>query len=195
MANHHAVLPSAALKGAKGWTDERVEKLLALNEEALSASQIATALGGITRSSVIGKLNRLGMGLKSGDAIRRAAALSPGKGPSRPAVEPAKPNLKIMGNGSVVDVPDSPRKPWVDPVALQERANAPADISQPFSGKIGPSPCKWPIGHPTSPDFHFCQKPAVVGKPYCPGHVQRAYQPRKEADPAKALMRSVRRYA
>ena len=26
--------------------------------------------------------------------------------------------------------------------------------------------CKWPIGDPTSDDFHFCGQPAHPGKPY-----------------------------
>ncbi len=36
--------------------------------------------------------------------------------------------------------------------------------------------CKWPIGHPGDPDFHFCGKPAESGMPYCAGHCAEAYQ-------------------
>jgi len=43
------------------WTDERVEKLKELWAEGLSASQIAKALGGVTRNAVIGKVHRLGL--------------------------------------------------------------------------------------------------------------------------------------
>ncbi|HVP83788.1 MAG TPA: GcrA family cell cycle regulator, partial [Rhizomicrobium sp.] len=43
-----------------GWTDERVEQLKNLWTEGLSASQIARALGGVTRNAVIGKVHRLG---------------------------------------------------------------------------------------------------------------------------------------
>lgn len=43
--------------------------------------------------------------------------------------------------------------------------------------------CKWPIGHPTDPDFHFCGKPSKPGFPYCDEHCEVAYQaqaPRRE---------------
>ena len=43
------------------WTDERVEKLKELWGEGMSASQIAKALGGVTRNAVIGKVHRLGL--------------------------------------------------------------------------------------------------------------------------------------
>ena len=41
------------------WTDERVELLKKLWSEGLSASQIATQLGGVSRNAVIGKVHRL----------------------------------------------------------------------------------------------------------------------------------------
>src|SRR6201993_369506 len=43
------------------WTDDRVEQLKSLWTEGLSASQIARALGGVTRNAVIGKVHRLGL--------------------------------------------------------------------------------------------------------------------------------------
>ena len=43
------------------WTDERVEELKKLWAEGLSASQIATRMGGVTRNAVIGKVHRLGL--------------------------------------------------------------------------------------------------------------------------------------
>ena len=43
------------------WTDDRVEQLKNLWTEGLSASQIARALGGVTRNAVIGKVHRLGL--------------------------------------------------------------------------------------------------------------------------------------
>ncbi|MGZ5850479.1 MAG: GcrA family cell cycle regulator, partial [Methyloceanibacter sp.] len=43
------------------WNDERVELLKKLWAEGLSASQIASRLGGVTRNAVIGKVHRLGL--------------------------------------------------------------------------------------------------------------------------------------
>jgi GcrA cell cycle regulator len=36
--------------------------------------------------------------------------------------------------------------------------------------------CKWPIGHPGEPDFHFCGDPVNPGFPYCVDHCGHAYQ-------------------
>ncbi len=36
--------------------------------------------------------------------------------------------------------------------------------------------CKWPVGHPGEPDFHFCGEKVNPGFPYCVEHCGRAYQ-------------------
>src|SRR6478736_2025482 len=48
------------------WTDERVELLKKLWSDGLSASQIATELGNVTRNAVIGKVHRLGLSGRAG---------------------------------------------------------------------------------------------------------------------------------
>ena len=50
--------------------------------------------------------------------------------------------------------------------------------------------CKWPIGHPGEPDFHFCGSPANPGFPYCVQHCGVAYQaqlPRRDRKPPPPL--------
>jgi GcrA cell cycle regulator len=50
--------------------------------------------------------------------------------------------------------------------------------------------CKWPIGHPGEPDFHFCGSPANPGFPYCVAHCGVAYQaqlPRRDRRPPPPL--------
>jgi GcrA cell cycle regulator len=50
--------------------------------------------------------------------------------------------------------------------------------------------CKWPIGHPGEPDFHFCGKPINPGFPYCLDHCSVAYQaqlPRRDRRPPPPL--------
>ena len=36
--------------------------------------------------------------------------------------------------------------------------------------------CRWPMGHPGEPDFHFCGDPVNPGFPYCVQHCGRAFQ-------------------
>ena len=45
----------------RNWTDDRIEQLKSLWTEGLSSTQIARALGGLTRNAVIGKVHRLGL--------------------------------------------------------------------------------------------------------------------------------------
>ena len=50
--------------------------------------------------------------------------------------------------------------------------------------------CKWPIGHPGEPDFHFCGQAANPGYPYCVAHCGVAYQaqlPRRDRRPPPPL--------
>jgi len=50
--------------------------------------------------------------------------------------------------------------------------------------------CKWPIGHPGEPDFHFCGNPSNPGFPYCVQHCGVAYQaqlPRRDRRPPPPL--------
>jgi GcrA cell cycle regulator len=37
--------------------------------------------------------------------------------------------------------------------------------------------CSWPNGEPGKPNFRFCGKVAVHGKPYCAPHCEMAYVP------------------
>ena len=41
--------------------------------------------------------------------------------------------------------------------------------------------CRWPIGDPTDPDFHFCGENTVIGKPYCTKHCEQAYTSIKDS--------------
>ena len=50
--------------------------------------------------------------------------------------------------------------------------------------------CKWPMGHPGEPDFHFCGQASNPGYPYCVEHCGVAYQaqlPRRDRRPPPPL--------
>ena len=127
------------------WTDERVEELRRLWDSGKSASEIGKILG-VSKNSVVGKAHRLK--LKSRPSpIRRTAFAKP---KSLVRKEPPKPQPEVR--------------------------NEPTPLPPPrqVAGVKGPK-CLWPIGDPGDPDFHFCEAPAVVGKPYCGEHCARAY--------------------
>ena len=50
--------------------------------------------------------------------------------------------------------------------------------------------CRWPMGHPGEPEFHFCGKSSNPGFPYCVDHCGVAYQaqlPRRDRRPPPPL--------
>lgn len=61
------------------------------------------------------------------------------------------------------------------------RRLVPAKPSADIAGKttlldLSDKVCRWPMGHPGEPDFHFCGQPVNPGFPYCVEHCGRAYQ-------------------
>jgi GcrA cell cycle regulator len=55
-----------------------------------------------------------------------------------------------------------------------ERQRGPALVA--VSPQVSsPRACAWPVGDPTTPDFHFCGGPVTPGKPYCASHCSVAY--------------------
>lgn len=75
------------------------------------------------------------------------------------------------------------------------RRLVPAKPSADIAGKtslleLNDRVCKWPIGHPGEPDFHFCGDPINPGFPYCLDHCSIAYQaqlPRRDRRPPPPL--------
>ena len=162
------------------WNDERVDVLKKLWADGLSASQIAGRLGGVTRNAVIGKVHRLGLSGR--------ATTSRMKSP-RPRLR-VHANRRIMKQrvpGSAANTPlrslyMNDMEPYVPPaeelvIPLAERK---------YIQTLTESSCRWPIGDPQQPEFHFCGKSKIPGLPYCEVHARRAFQPpqarRRERD-------------
>jgi hypothetical protein len=36
--------------------------------------------------------------------------------------------------------------------------------------------CRWPLGDPAEPDFHYCGERPLIGQPYCDMHDAQSYQ-------------------
>lgn len=75
------------------------------------------------------------------------------------------------------------------------RRLVPAKPSAEIAGKtslldLNEKICKWPLGHPGEPDFHFCGDKVNPGFPYCVAHCGHAYQaqlPRRDRRPPPPL--------
>ncbi len=140
---------------ALNWTDDRVEHLKCLWQEGLSASQVAAALGGVTRNAVIGKVHRLGLAGRGDNSqtIRPRVSRAP------------RPSRSVQTAVVLVEV---------DPLPL-------ADGSFATMQTIDKPMCRWPIGDPMKADFHFCGQPHKEGSPYCEVHAARAHRPSSKA--------------
>lgn len=199
------------------WTDERIETLKTMWESGQTASQIAEALGGVSRNAVIGKAHRLGLQSRPSPVVPKEAEAKP-----EPVVVAAPPPPPPPAPPPVARQPEPPRPapaasavalpPTPDPRALAEaqqpmvRSVGPGGFVRQAPGEqqppIAPAPprrlvpakpapemagktslldlndkiCKWPLGHPGEPDFHFCGEKVNPGFPYCVAHCGHAYQ-------------------
>lgn len=153
------------------WTDERVETLKKLWADGLSASAIANRLGGVSRNSVISKVHRLGLStrvttqrLAQSHGGKRAAKRVRARQKAAKAAQKPQTALQAVFAAE----PFVPAEDLVIPVAERKTL---LDLEA--------NDCRWPIGDPKDPDFHFCGKGKVNGLVYCDFHVRRAYQPPK----------------
>ncbi|MGY2735301.1 GcrA family cell cycle regulator [Sphingomonas sp. UYP23] len=108
-------------------------------------------------------------------------------------VRPAPPILRSVGPGGFLRQAPGEQQAPITPAP--PRRLVPAKPSPEMAGKttlldLNDKICKWPIGHPGEPDFHFCGDKVNPGFPYCVGHCGHAYQaqlPRRDRRPAPPL--------
>lgn len=152
------------------WNDERVETLKKLWTEGLSASQIASRIGGVTRNAVIGKVHRLGLSgraptSRTATARPRARILAPRR--------PTKPRFQAVGAVALRSNYHLEAEPYV---STYEEIDIPIAERKSLL-ELAESNCRWPIGDPQNAEFHFCNKGKLAGLPYCEFHARRAFQP------------------
>lgn len=211
------------------WTDERIDTLRTMWEKGMTASQIAEALGGVSRNAVIGKAHRLGLqsrpspvkpndveakpapAPKHTSAPKAAAPATPkpAPAPAPVAAAPVTP-AAVDAAAPVADAPpavilrsvgpggflrQSPGEQQAPITPAPPRRLVPAKPSADMAGKttlldLNDRICKWPLGHPGEPDFHFCGEKVNPGFPYCVVHCGHAYQaqlPRRDRRPPPPL--------
>jgi GcrA cell cycle regulator len=168
-----------------GWTEERIAVLKARWAEGASCAQIAAELGGVSRNAVIGKIHRLGLSGQSRTETERApraarprTAGQPGRAPER---KPA--------------CPPRPLSPGERYRPMSERDVAAPDMRPCSLMDLTERTCRFPIGIPGTPGFHFCGANAVIGLdrdrrrrclPYCAFHARIAYLPVVEPAAARS---------
>lgn len=111
---------------------------------------------------------------------QRAAPASPAI-PSQPLPnqQPEQPRIVSVGPGGFLRQGPGDQQAPIPPAP--PRRLVPAKPSPEVADKtslldLNDRICRWPMGHPGEPDFHFCGEKVNPGFPYCVEHCGRAYQ-------------------
>lgn len=115
--------------------------------------------------------------------------------PSRPAPNRSAPEMQYRSIGPGGFIRQGPGEQQAPIPPAPPRRLVPAKPSPEVADKtslldLNDRICKWPIGHPGEPDFHFCGQAANPGFPYCVEHCGVAYQaqlPRRDRRPPPPL--------
>lgn len=101
--------------------------------------------------------------------------------PSQPMPNPSSDLPKIVSVGPGGFLRQGPGDQQAPIPPAPPRRLVPAKPSPEIADKtslldLSEKVCRWPMGHPGEPDFHFCGEPVNPGFPYCVEHCGRAYQ-------------------
>ena len=119
--------------------------------------------------------------------VERATQPSPPPAAAQPAIpsqplpnrEPPTPRVVSVGPGGFLRQGPGDQQAPIPPAP--PRRLVPAKPSPEIADKtslldLNDRVCRWPMGHPGEPDFHFCGEKVNPGFPYCVEHCGRAYQ-------------------
>ncbi len=138
-------------EAASRWTEERLAELRRLwVEETLSSSEIAQRMG-ISRGTVMGKINRLGL-------LRHQGALT----------------LQALSSDAE-EVQEQEAPPAAFSAGEQEAVQDQRSGQHPTIFELRARHCRFPLGGFREPAVFFCGKPAELPKPYCRECCGRAY--------------------
>ncbi len=113
--------------------------------------------------------------------------------PQRANMPPPGQTFRSVGPGGFIRQSPGEQAPPSTPAP--PRRLVPAKPSSEIANKtslldLSDKVCKWPMGHPGEPDFHFCGDVVNPGFPYCVSHCGLAYQaqmPRRDRRPPPPL--------
>jgi GcrA cell cycle regulator len=111
----------------------------------------------------------------------RAETTGDSANPSQPIPGPSADLPKIVSVGPGGFLRQGPGDQQAPIPPAPPRRLVPAKPSAEIAGKttlldLSDKVCRWPMGHPGEPDFHFCGVAVNPGFPYCVEHCGRAYQ-------------------
>jgi GcrA cell cycle regulator len=128
-------------------------------------------------------------------SVATVAAPGPSGQPRTPQRQPTPQELQYRSIGPGGFIRQGPGEQQAPIPPAPPRRLVPAKPSPEVADKtslleLNDRICKWPMGHPGEPDFHFCGEQANPGFPYCVQHCGVAYQaqlPRRDRRPPPPL--------
>ena len=110
---------------------------------------------------------------------RPQAANAPNQSQPLPNPTPNLPKIVSVGPGGFLRQGPGDQQAPIPPAP--PRRLVPAKPSADIADKtslldLNDKVCRWPMGHPGEPDFHFCGADVNPGFPYCVEHCGRAFQ-------------------
>lgn len=96
-----------------------------------------------------------------------------------PGRTPDMPRIVSVGPGGFLRQGPGDQQPPIPPAPPRRLVPAkpsPAIVDKTSLLDLNERVCRWPMGHPGEPDFHFCGVAVNPGFPYCVEHCGRAYQ-------------------
>jgi GcrA cell cycle regulator len=159
------------------WTDERVETLKQLAQAGNTASAIGKAMG-VTKNSIIGKLNRLGL---DAHAYPRKGRNNEGRlckdSPEQIAAWGRAAAAKRWANTPRREAAPPRIRPRVEKIATLIVSNA---VSGPLSkalliDALTANMCRWIAGDPRDEHVTYCGRETLPGKSWCPWHFAQVY--------------------
>lgn len=114
-------------------------------------------------------------------AAPKPASASSAETPSQPLPNPRSDTPRIVSVGPGGFLRQGPGDQQAPIPPAPPRRLVPAKPSPEIADKtslldLNDRVCRWPMGHPGEPDFHFCGDKVNPGFPYCVEHCGRAYQ-------------------
>jgi GcrA cell cycle regulator len=159
------------MHGNTRWTEEMNERLSALWAAGLSATQIAAALGCVSRNAVLGKVHRLGLPARAKEADKIPRARKPRPERRYPLIvgrilPHILPHILPRTVPHILAAPKTLHLEPVIPVAPGCRFD-----------ELTATSCRWPVGEVGEADFGFCGEQTIPHASYCAHHMRIAYLP------------------
>jgi hypothetical protein len=175
--------------GALGLAQHHVAKLFGVSSRCIrrwERGDRRTPLG----ISIL--INLMASGVVTVGQVERAARTNGSAKPEPAPVEPTPERSAVADTGAVYRGGRWNGPPGRTPersITVDAEVSALADPGSTTAAEVyalAPRTCRWPIGDPAQPGFHFCGAPAVE-RPYCERHCAVAYVAPSSTRPQQPL--------